>query len=94
MNMPMNIGYLILEAERVKSPAEQRAADARTGELAAGVARLGRSVKETVRRAAGMKPAGGRAVSVADLERLYSAPCAPAPLDSHGADGERTVRSR
>jgi len=106
MNVPMNIGYLIYEAERPKSVAEQRAADVRKGELAAGVARVGRSVKEAVVRAADLRRTGGSAartaagavtrdgdLSIADLERLYAAPCGHRPVDSHGADGERTVRS-
>jgi hypothetical protein len=41
----MNITYLIYEAERPRSMMEQREADARAGELAAGVARLGRSLR-------------------------------------------------
>jgi hypothetical protein len=108
MNVPMNIGYLIYEAERPKSIAEQRAADARKGEFAAGVARVTRSVKEAVVRAADLRRTGGPAagtaaeaeavarggdLSVADLERLYASPCGHRPVDSHGADGERTVRS-
>src|ERR1700691_2841717 len=39
----MNITYLIYEAERPRSTAEQREADVRAGELAAAVARLGHS---------------------------------------------------
>jgi len=111
MNVPINIGYHIYEAERPKSIAEQRAADVRKGEFAASVARVGRSVKEAVVRAADLRRTGGSAtrtragvvardgdLSVADLERLYATPCgesrgAHQPGDSHGADGERTVRS-
>jgi hypothetical protein len=96
----MNISYLIYEAERPKTVAEQRAADIQTGKFAAGFARLGSSVKEAVMRASGRNgglaaDAAGRdgGVSIADLERLYSAPCGPEARDSHGADGERTVRS-
>jgi hypothetical protein len=41
----MNITYLIYEAERPRSMAEQREMDARAGEFAAAVARLGRSLR-------------------------------------------------
>jgi hypothetical protein len=41
----MNITYLIYEAERPRSMMEQRETDARAGELAAAVARLGRSLR-------------------------------------------------
>jgi hypothetical protein len=43
-----NISYLIYQAERPRSAAEQREADVRTGELAAMVARLGRSRRRPV----------------------------------------------
>ena len=39
----MNISYMVYEAERPRSMAEQREADARAGEIAAAVTRLGRS---------------------------------------------------
>ena len=48
----MNIAYLLYEAERPRSAAEQRQADVRAGELAAAVARLGRSWRHS--------PAAGR----------------------------------
>jgi hypothetical protein len=105
----MNISYLIYEAERPKTVAEQRAADIQSGQFAASVARLGRSVKDVVVRAADMRRTGGHApeltaeaaeaavqdggMSIAELERLYSVPCARTPLDSNGADGGCTVRS-
>jgi len=100
----MNIGYLIYEVERPKSVSEQRAADIQAGELAADAARLGRLLKSAVMRVAQLTRAGRApeltveavadgGVSVADLERLYEAPCARPAHDSHGADGERTVRS-
>ena len=44
----MNITYLIYEAERPRSTAEQREADVRAGELAAAVARLGHSLRHAV----------------------------------------------
>jgi hypothetical protein len=96
----MNMSYLMYQAERPKTMTEQRAADIQTGKIAASFARLGSSVKEAVMRAGGRNPAlaadaaardGG--LSIADLERLYSAPCGHEARDSHGADGERTVRS-
>jgi hypothetical protein len=102
MNVPMNIGYLIYEAERPKSAAEQRAADVRAGEFAAGVARVSRSVKQAVMRAADLRRTGGHTAetaaraggaTVAELERMYAVPCGQSRADSHGADGERAVRS-
>jgi hypothetical protein len=44
----MNISYLIYAAERPRSIAEQRETDARAGELAAAVARLGHSLRHPV----------------------------------------------
>ena len=44
----MNISYLIYEAERPRSTAEQRAADVRASEVAAAFARLGRSLRHAV----------------------------------------------
>ena len=41
----MNITYLIYEAERPRSMMEQRETDARAGEFAAAVTRLGRSLR-------------------------------------------------
>jgi hypothetical protein len=51
----MNISYLLYEAERPRSTTEQRETDVRTGELAAAVARLGRSLRH--------RPAGDGAAS-------------------------------
>jgi hypothetical protein len=45
----MNISYLIYQAERPKTTAERRAADARAGEMAAACARIGRSLRHAVR---------------------------------------------
>jgi hypothetical protein len=102
----MSIGYMIYEAERTKTVAEQRAADIRAGEFAASVARLGRLVKGAIVRAAGTRRTGVRGpefataiangtkdVSLADLERLYSAPSIPAARGSNCPGGECTVRS-
>jgi hypothetical protein len=44
----MNITYLIYEAERPRSMMEQRETDARAGEFAAAVARLGRTLRHPV----------------------------------------------
>jgi hypothetical protein len=44
----MNISYLIYQAERPWSPAEQREADARAGEMAAAFARIGHSLRHAV----------------------------------------------
>jgi hypothetical protein len=41
----MNITYLIYEAERPRSTAEQREADVRAGEFAAAAARIGRLLR-------------------------------------------------
>ena len=41
----MNSNYLIYEAERPRSMTEQRETDARAGEFAAAVGRLGRSLR-------------------------------------------------
>jgi hypothetical protein len=44
----MNISYLIYEAEQPRSMAAQREADVQAGEMAAAVARLGRSLRHLV----------------------------------------------
>ena len=55
----MNISYLIYQAERQRGIMEQREADARTGELAAAIAKAGRAVKAGLtRRAGGSRPQG------------------------------------
>jgi hypothetical protein len=46
----MNISYTMYEADHPRSAAAQREADTRAGELAASVARLGRSLRRTVTR--------------------------------------------
>ena len=61
----MNISYLIYEAERPKTVAEQRATDIQTGQLAANIARFGSSVKEAVIRAAVLRRTDGRAPQLA-----------------------------
>jgi hypothetical protein len=44
----MNISYLIYQAERPRSMAEQREADVQAGEMAAAVAQIGRSLRHAV----------------------------------------------
>jgi hypothetical protein len=44
----MNISYLLYQAERTHDAAEQREIDARTGELAAAIAGLGRAGRRAV----------------------------------------------
>jgi hypothetical protein len=44
----MNTTYLIYQAERPRSTAEQREADARAGEIAAALARIGHSLQHAV----------------------------------------------
>jgi hypothetical protein len=60
----MNITYLIYEAERPRSMAEQRETDARAGEFAAAVARLGRSLRH---------PAAGKRNARRDAQRRVGA---------------------
>jgi hypothetical protein len=60
----MNITYLIYEAERPRSMAEQREADVRAGEFAAALARLGRSLRH---------PAKGERNARRDSQRLVGA---------------------
>jgi hypothetical protein len=54
----MNISYLIYEAERPRTMAQQREADVRAGEFAAAAARVGRSLRRTVTRK--QEPGRGR----------------------------------
>jgi hypothetical protein len=44
----MNISYMLYQAERPLSAAEQREANVRAGELAAAFARLGRSLRHAI----------------------------------------------
>ena len=72
----MNITYSMYEAERPRSTAEQREADARAGEFAAGVARLGRSLRHpgTGKRNAGR---GGHRPAGATVARAVPRPRQP-----------------
>ena len=54
----MNISYLIYQAERTRSAAEQREADAQAGEFAAAIARLGRTGRRAATRHQGTRRAG------------------------------------
>jgi hypothetical protein len=49
----MNISYLLYQAERTRSTAEQREADVRAGEFAAAIARAGRAGRRAVTRRRG-----------------------------------------
>jgi hypothetical protein len=49
----MNISYLIYQAERQQSAAEQRQTDVQAGQLAASIAKAGRAAKAAVSRAGG-----------------------------------------
>lgn len=49
----MNISYLIYQAERQRSVAEQRETDVMAGELAASIAKAGRAAKAAVSRVGG-----------------------------------------
>ena len=60
----MNITYSMYEAERPHSLAEQREMDARAGEFAAAVARLGRSLRH---------PAAGKRNARRDSQRPVGA---------------------
>jgi len=44
----MNISYLLYQAEHQRSATEQREADVAAGEMAAAIARAGRSLRNTV----------------------------------------------
>jgi hypothetical protein len=54
----MNISYLLYQAERTRSAAEQREIDAQAGEFAAAVAGLGRAGRRAVTRLAGTRHQG------------------------------------
>jgi hypothetical protein len=49
----MNISYLVYQAGRQRSVAEQREADVMAGELAATIAKAGRAAKAAVSRVGG-----------------------------------------
>jgi len=61
----MNISYLIYEAERPRTIAEQREADVRVGEFAAAVARLGHSLRRTATRKQEPRRGGQRPATAA-----------------------------
>jgi hypothetical protein len=56
----MNISYLLYQAERPRSAAEQREADVLAGELAAAVARHRRAVRRGLTRRQGTRRADRR----------------------------------
>ncbi len=67
----MNISYLIYQAERTRSAAEQREIDAQAGEFAAAIAGLGRTGRRAVTRHHGTRRQGtkraGRAATPASV---------------------------
>lgn len=67
----MNISYLIYAAERPRTAAEQREADAQAGELAAATARLGRLTRHPV---TARRDAGHRGRRLARATALHSIP--------------------
>jgi hypothetical protein len=56
----MNISYLLYQAERTHSAAEQREIDARAGEFAAAIARAGRAGRRAATRHQGTRHQGTR----------------------------------
>jgi hypothetical protein len=56
----MNISYLLYQAERPRSAAEQRETDVQVGELAAAAARFGRSLRHAITRAKDPRREGRR----------------------------------
>jgi hypothetical protein len=65
----MNISYLMYQAERPRSAAEQREADVHAGEVAAAFAQLGRAGRRAVtrRHAAGRQGPGRHGTRGTDL---------------------------
>jgi hypothetical protein len=62
----MNISYLLYQAERPRSAAEQREADVQAGKLAAAITRHGRAARRGLTRRQGTGRRGtGRAVPTA-----------------------------
>lgn len=88
---PFTFSYLIYEAERQRSAADQREADVRAGELAASIAKIGHAVKAAVTRRAGGNRLQEPAMAGDDLipvgkcrdgfcpSRLTAVPAQPAP---------------
>jgi hypothetical protein len=73
----MNITYMVYEAERPRNMAEQREADAKAGEMAAAVARLGHSLRHPVTgKRSGRRD--GRRSATANVARAVPRPRQPA----------------
>ena len=82
----MNTAYMIYQAERSRTAAEQREADRRNGELAASFARLWRSLAAPLR--------SRRRAQRTDQQGLRAAaPCRPAAWPVAGLPGRPCVRS-
>jgi hypothetical protein len=65
----MNISYLLYQAERPRSAAEQREADVQVGELAACAARLGHSLRHPFTGATGQAQRAAKAAALATIPR-------------------------
>jgi hypothetical protein len=59
----MNISYMLYQAERTHSAAEQRQIDTQAGEFAAALARRGRAARRAVTRHQGTGHQGNRRAS-------------------------------
>jgi len=88
----MNISYLLYQAERTRSAAEQREIDAQAGELAAAVAGLG-GARPRGSRARGIRGRGTRGSSerASPVRRRPSRAASPAPDDPDGISGPVTT---
>jgi hypothetical protein len=63
----MSFGYAIHQAERVRTPAEQRAADTQLGRMAAAIRRLSRPGARPSRPRPRVRPASPRPAQPADI---------------------------
>lgn len=79
----MNTGYLIYQAERTRTAAEQREVDASHAELAAAVSRLWRSLAAPLRsRHGGQRGTRHQPPSCLTCPGQYGGPSATAPVKS------------
>ena len=79
----MNTGYLIYQAERTRSAAEQREVDRSSAQLAASIGRMWRALAAPVRawRARGSRPAG----LARNAERVRALDAEPIALEQQPA---------
>ena len=80
-------GYLLYQAERVRTPAEQRSADARLGQRAAALAHVFRSIARPARAlrgqtGSGQTGTGQTGTSRPGTNRPACRPCLPADTGS------------